>query len=145
MSPVLKIGFQRSLIDDDLDQLPHVDKSSILLMRIQSQDWTTLSTWKIVANIFWRDYVHIVLLGSPYLMLGIAQPLFLRQVIINLINGEKFFLMTGMFAVALSFSVLIQALLDHRVNFCSLRIGLRVRRTLASYIYARLLSMRLTS
>ena len=145
MSPVLKVGSERSLIDDNLDPLPHVDKSSILLMRIQSQDWTTISTWKIVANIFWKDYIHVALLCIPYLIVRIAQPLLLRQVIINLINGEESFLMTCMFAVALSFSVLIQAILDHHINFCSLRIGLRVRCALVSYIYARLLSMRSTS
>ena len=47
--------------------------------------------------------------------------------------------------VALSFFVLIQTILDHHINFCSLRIGLRVRCAFVSYIYTGLLSMKSTS
>jgi ATP-binding cassette subfamily C (CFTR/MRP) protein 4 len=145
ISPVLSIGYKRLLTDNDLDGLPHDDQSSVLLKRLQSNDWTTTSTWRIIVKVFWKEYVYVALLCIPYLIVRIAQPLLLRQVIRNIMNREQSSLSIYILAISLSLCVLIQAVLDHQINFRSMRVGMRIRSVLISFIFTRSLSMKSTS
>ena len=142
INPVLSKGYKQSLTDNDLDSLPHDDQTSVLLNRLESYDWSTTTTWKIIVKVFWKEYMSTALLCLPFLIVRIAQPLLLRQLIINITNYEKSLLSIYIFAVLLSLCIPIQAVLEHQIHFRSIRIGIRVRSVLISSIFARSLSMK---
>jgi hypothetical protein len=67
ISPTLSVGYKRRLTESDLDGLPQKDKSSVLLNRLESYDWTITSTGKILIQEFWKEYIWMSLLCIPYL------------------------------------------------------------------------------
>jgi ATP-binding cassette subfamily C (CFTR/MRP) protein 4 len=48
------------------------------------------------------------------------------------------------FGISLSLCLLFQTLLDHQINFRSIRIGIRIRNALTSLIFTRILSIKST-
>ena len=142
ISPLLFLGYKRSITEDDLDGLPHKDKSSVLLQRLKLYEWS--STWKIMMKEFWKEYISVGIVGILYLTVRVTQPLLLRQIVINSRNTAESSLPVLVCAVSLSLCVLFQALLDHLLHFYSLRIGVRMRNALISLISMRSLSIKAT-
>ena len=57
INPILSLGYKRHLTENDLDDIPHIDKSSVLLERLNSYDWSSETTLKIIIKEFWKDYI----------------------------------------------------------------------------------------
>ncbi|CAF3667384.1 unnamed protein product [Adineta steineri] len=144
MNPTLSKGYKNSLTENDLDSLPYQDKSFIGLNRLKDYNWTTTSTWRIVVQEFWKEYMIVGVFCLPYLVSRVAQPMLVRQIVLMSMDTEQSQLSTYILAILLSLCVIIQALLDQQINFRSMRVGVRIRNALASVIYIRLLSMKQT-
>ncbi|CAF1481648.1 unnamed protein product [Rotaria sordida] len=86
IKPMLYVGYKRQLTVDDLDDIPHIDKALVLLDRLSAYDWSSTITWNIVWKEFLKDYIFASLFLIPYLITCIAQPLFFRQILMNMIN-----------------------------------------------------------
>ena len=87
IDPIIAIGYKRLLTDDDFPDLSHRDQSSFLLNKLNSYDWTRMSTLQILMRVFWKEYACVGVLLIPYTILRLAQPLFLRQIVLQ-ISGE---------------------------------------------------------
>ena len=88
INPLLSLGYQRQLMESDLDDPPHNDKTSVLLDRLDSYDWSSATTWMIVMKEFWKDYIYTGLEFFPFLIASIAQPLLVREFSLNMMDGK---------------------------------------------------------
>ncbi|CAF1116191.1 unnamed protein product [Adineta ricciae] len=143
MSPTLRTGYKQVLTDDDLDPLPNRDKSSFLLHRLESYDWTSASTCRIIIREFWREYISTAVCSVPYIFSRIVQPLLLRQVVLSLTNKQPALVTTNFYLILLCLFLTAQYVLDHQIYFSSYRMALRIRNTLMLIIYRRSLSITL--
>ncbi|CAF3075845.1 unnamed protein product [Rotaria sp. Silwood2] len=145
VNPILLLGYKQQLNENDLDDVPHVDKSSLLLDRLNSYDWSTSTTSRIVINEFWKDYIFANLFLIPTLIVRIAQPLLFRQIILNMMDKQELNTLSYLYAILLFICVILQSL-THRQNiFSSARVGVRIRNALTMIIYKRALSLKLAS
>jgi ABC-type multidrug transport system fused ATPase/permease subunit len=146
INPILSLGYKRELTENDLDDTPHVDKISILLNRLNSYDWSsTTTTWRIVCKEFWKDYTYASLIYFPFLITKIAQPLLLRQLILNIIEKQRSSIVNYVCVAALFIAVLMQSFTERQGIFRSTRVGVRIRNALIIMIYTRSLSLKSTS
>ncbi|CAF1062603.1 unnamed protein product [Adineta steineri] len=144
ISPTLSEGSKRLLTENDLDNLPNTDKSSFLLHRLESYDWTSTSTWKIIIQEFWQEYILAGLYCLPYLISRIAQPLLLRSIVLSTTNENRSFFTGYIFVILLCLFGILQALFDHQIYFNSMRVGIRIRNALSAIIYKHALSIKST-
>ncbi|CAF2642751.1 unnamed protein product [Rotaria sp. Silwood2] len=144
MNPILYTAYRRQLTVDDLDNLPHIDKASVLLDRLSSYDWSS-NTWSIVCKEFWKDYIVASLFLIPFLITSIAPPLLFRQIILNMMNEQGSNSIHYLYAILLFLSVTIQTLIQQHTFFRFARIGLRIFNALTMIIYKHALSLKLAS
>ena len=140
--PLLSTGYKRSLTKNDLDGLPHNDKSSILLNRLQSYDWNSTSTWKIIFKEFWKDYIFDGILFLPFLITRIVQPLLIRQIILYITNEQQSIGGVYLCAISLFICTIISSLFFRLTTFRSIRLAVKIRNALTGIIYTRSLSMK---
>ncbi|CAF3075865.1 unnamed protein product [Rotaria sp. Silwood2] len=143
--PILSLGHKRELTENDLDDTPHVDKISVLLDRLHSYDWSSTTTWKIVNKEFGKDYIFANLALLPFLISCIAQPLLLRQFILNMMDKEESNTVGYLYLVSLFICLVIHSFMDRQVTFRSARVGIRIRNALIIIIYKHSLSLKSTS
>ena len=142
VKPILSLGNQRALIDEDLDELSPEDSCSFSLSRMHSdnQEWT--GTWNMIKRGFLKD----LLLSGAVLLLNIAtrtaQPLLLREIVLY-ISSESVLPAYGgyLLAVALGACSALQAIIHQQCFFRSTRVGMHIRHALSSVIYKRLLTI----
>lgn len=146
MKPILSIGNRRTLTDDDLDDLSASDKCSFLLnkLNIDTDKWP--GTWRIIISTFGKDSLLISLNLLLYAATRIAQPLLLHEIVIYLNNKVAQPTYIGyLLAIGLGFCSFLQAIIHQQAFFRNTRIGIRVRHTLSSMIYKRLLTISMAS
>ena len=147
LSPILKIGNKRTLTEDDLFDVSHNDECSRLLKKLEIR-WekeekksSSINTWKIVAKTFWKECLIAGLTLFPYIGARIAQPLFLKQIVLVISDRTLDAYIGYLYAIGLGLSALIQALIHQQFFFRTTRVGLHARIALSSLIYKRLLSL----
>ena len=144
ITPLLSKGYAQSLTANDLDALPHHDKSSVLLNRLQSYDWASASTLRIVMQEFWKECALVGVLQVPFLITRVAQPLLIRQILLDIMNKQQ----SNRRAYLCAFFVFVCAIVNssflRQTTFQSCRIAARIRNALTGIIYARSLSMKTT-
>ena len=144
MNHLLSLGNNKSLSEKDLDDVPPMEKSSVLLNRLNAYDWTSTTTFMIVIKEFCKDYMYASVYFIPYLLVRIAQPLLLRQIILNIIDGRKRSITSHIHVLCFFICAVLHALIRRPSNFCPIRVGVRVRTALSLTIYKRSLSMKST-
>jgi ABC-type multidrug transport system fused ATPase/permease subunit len=146
INPLLSLGYNRKLTDDDLDDLSNDDKASVLLNKMSACDCTTAtSTWNMLLRAFWKPFLLGGLLLFPYMVVHIAQPMLLRQIVLFIIDHETSSFAGYFYAAALFICSLVQICVHHQFFFRTKRLGVRIRNALTSVIYMRLLSMNMES
>ena len=147
LNPILKLGNQRPLTEEDLFELSPTDESSRLLNKFEinwekfEKENESANTWKIVAKTFWKECFLVGLILFPYIGARVAQPLFLKEIVLSITDPNINSYVGYLYAVGLGLSVLIQALIHHQFFFRTTRVGIHVRIALSSLIYKRLLSL----
>lgn len=144
INPILSLGNQRVLTDNDLDDLPHDDKCSTLLNKMFIAHWT--STWNIIIQTFWKRFLSNGLFLLPYMVARISQPLLLREIVLFITNDQKALtksssLVGYSYALILFICALVQIFIHQQYFFRSFRTGFAIRNALTSFIYTRLLSV----
>jgi ATP-binding cassette subfamily C (CFTR/MRP) protein 4 len=159
LNPILSLGYQRELTDEDLDDLSINDKCSVLLNKLsyysENNIWlTNTTTWNIILRAFWKQCVFVIFLLIPYNAARVAQPLLLRQIVLYIISQKSqpdppvtsFDAYIGyLYALGLFACSATQAFLHQQAYFRTTRIGMRVRNALSATIYKRLLSLNTAS
>jgi ABC-type multidrug transport system fused ATPase/permease subunit len=145
INPILSLGYKQQLVVNDLGDIPHIDKSSVLLDRLRSYDWLSTTTSRIIIKEFSKDYIIANLYLLPFLIVRITQPLVFRQLILNMMNKQGSNTVNYLYAVVLFSSVLIQTLMHRQNIFRSARVGARIRNSLIMIIYSRSLSLKSSS
>ena len=145
LNPILSLGNKRPLKENDLDYIPHVDNAVILLDRLHSYDWSSTTTLAIVCKAFWKDYIVTSLVFLPFFITSIAQPLILRQFILNMMDKEGSNTISYLYVISLLISVIMQTVSERQAVFRSFRIGARIRNGLMMIIYERLLFLKSAS
>jgi len=148
VNPILSLGYQQTLTKDNLDDLPHNDKSSVLLSKLLIYDWPRTTTWYITFRAFGKETFYVGLIVFPYIAARLSQPLFLYAIIHEIIDKE--FVSTDILrGILLAFGLFIcsvvQAILYQQLFFRSTQIGMRIRNALSLIIYRHLLSINISS
>ncbi|CAF3957549.1 unnamed protein product [Rotaria sp. Silwood1] len=81
LKPILLSGYKRQLIANDLDEPPLIDKTFALSERLQSHDWSSITTWMIIRKEFMKDLISVCLMGIPFCIADITQVLVFCQLI----------------------------------------------------------------
>lgn len=91
LSPILALGKQRQLTLDDLPHISKNDECHAVLERFE-RNWMaaekrgSVKTWRIILQTFWRDWLVTAVMLMPYMGTRIAQPLLLKQIVLNISN-----------------------------------------------------------
>jgi ATP-binding cassette subfamily C (CFTR/MRP) protein 4 len=147
LNPILNIGSKRQLTDDDLFNLSSKDECSHLLNRIENV-WEInqnqskyINIWTIIIKTFWKEYLICGLVLFPYIGVQIAQPLFIKQIILNINDSNAPSYIGYLYSIGLGLATIIQAIVHHQYFFRATRVGLHIRIGLSSLIYKNLLSL----
>ncbi|CAF0827681.1 unnamed protein product [Adineta ricciae] len=144
IKPLLSIAYTRSLNENDLDDLPYNDKSSILLNRFESYDWTNKPIWKIIFTQFRKEHIYVGLLHIPFILTRIIQPLLVRQIVLKIISHPKSFITIYIYAILLFIFAILNTIFYRQSDFLSIRIGIRIRNSFLTMIYKQLILTKLT-
>jgi ATP-binding cassette subfamily C (CFTR/MRP) protein 4 len=145
LNPILSLGYKRQLTENDLGDIPHVDKTLVLLDRLHSYDWSSTTTWAIIYKEFGKEYIFASLFFLPFFITCIAQPLFLRQFIVNINDKQGSNTFSYLYVISLFISVIIQTFTERQAVFRAVRVGVRIRNSLMIIIYKHLLSLKTAS
>ncbi|CAF0850567.1 unnamed protein product [Rotaria sordida] len=142
ITPILSLGNKRTLIENDLNDLSTNDKCSVLLNRVNQYSSKWQGTWHVLNRTFYKDFLMSILLVFPLVMAHIAQPLLIRHIVLYIKGQSRLPAYAGyLFAIALCSSAIVQAIIPQQIFFRNTHIGMRVRNTLSSIIYKRLLTI----
>ena len=145
INPLLSLGNRRQLTESDLDDPPYNDKTSILLDRLDSYNWSSSTTWMIIMKEFWKDYLYTGLYNFPFVFASIVQPLLLREFSLNMMDEKRSNTISYVCVVLLFTTVIIQTFSERQALFRSRRVGVRIRNALMILIFKRAFSIKLTS
>jgi ABC-type multidrug transport system fused ATPase/permease subunit len=147
INPILNISSKRQLTDDDLFNLSTKDECSHLLNRIENV-WKInqnkskyINIWTIIIKTYWKEYLIAGLISLPAISAQIAQPLFIRQIVLNINDSNAPSYIGYLYAIGLGLATITQAFSFQQFGFRSVRVGLHVRIGLSSLIYKKLLSL----
>jgi ATP-binding cassette subfamily C (CFTR/MRP) protein 4 len=143
LNPILNIGYKRKLTEDDLFDVSPKDECSRLLNKLDVV-WKTyedINTWKIILKTFWKEFLTIYLIIFPYLGLKIAQPLLIKEIVLNINDSNAASYVGYLYAIGLGLANTLFVLFHHQLYFRLTRIGIHLRIALSSIIYKRLLSL----
>ena len=147
LNPILNIGYKRKLTEDDLFDLSPNDECGQLLKKLETvwekneNKYEYINTWKIIVKTFWKECLIIGLILFPYIGVKIAQPLLLKQIVLNINDSNAASYVGYLYAIGLGLSTTLQVLIHHQFFFRTTRIGIHIRIALSSIIYKRLLSL----
>ena len=147
LNPILNIGSKRQLTEDDLFELSPNDECGQLLNKLErvledhENRFENVDIWKIIIKTFWKESLITGLAFFPYIGARIAQPLFLKQVVLNINDSNSPSYIGYLYAIGIGLAIFIQAILQHQLWFRTTRIGTHVRVAVSSIIYKRLLSL----
>jgi ATP-binding cassette subfamily C (CFTR/MRP) protein 4 len=147
LNPILNIGYKRKLTEDDLFDLSPNDECGRSLKKLETvwekyeNNYEYINTWKIIAKAFWKDALIINLILFPYLGLKISQPLFIREIVVNINDSNAASYVGYLYSIGLGFSTIFLVLIHHQIFFRATRLGIQIRIGLSSIIYKRLLSL----
>lgn len=151
VKPILNIGFEHDLTEEDLCEISPNDECGQLLKKLESvwekyeNQYNVVSTWKIIIETFWREFSIGGILLIPLICVRIAQPLLLKQIVL-MINDSNVPSHSGYFyVIGLGLASIIQSILHQQYYFRSTRTGIHVRTALSAIIYKRLLSLPATT
>ncbi|CAF3484944.1 unnamed protein product [Rotaria sp. Silwood1] len=83
-----------------------------------------------------------ILLVFPYIIVRMAQPLLIRQIVLYIKDQLRLSAYAGyLFAIALCISAILQSIIHQQIFFRNTRIGMRIRIALSSAIYKHLLTI----
>lgn len=142
IKPILSLGNQRALVDEDLDELSLEDSCSVSMSRVNCDNQQWAGTWNVIRRAFLKDF----LLSGAVLLLNIvtriAQPLILREIVLY-ISTESVVPTYGgyLLAIGLGACSALQAIIHQQSFFRNTRVGMHVRHALSSVIYKRLLTI----
>ncbi|CAF3931361.1 unnamed protein product [Rotaria sordida] len=145
LKPILLSGYKRQLIENDLDDLPLIDKTLILLERLESYDWSSTTSWMIIRKEFMKDLISVCLMGSFFCMADITQVLIFCQLIWSITNKQTSTYRLYLYIILLLLSIVLQSMVERQAVFRSSRVGIRIRNALNIFIYIRALSLKSTS
>ncbi|CAF3349787.1 unnamed protein product [Rotaria socialis] len=146
IKPILNVGNKRTLVDDDLSDLSFGDQCSGLLNKVNISDNKWPGTWRMIISTFGKDSLLISLILVLYAAARIAQPLLLHEIVLYISSKPALPAYVGYsFAIGLGACSTLQAIIHQQVFFRNTRIGVRIRHTLSSLIYKRLLTINMTS
>ncbi|CAF4508011.1 unnamed protein product, partial [Didymodactylos carnosus] len=147
--PILNIGYKRSLTDDDLFDLSPNDECRLLLKRFETkwEKWENehggyANTWKIVSLTFSKEFLITGLMFLPSVAIRIAQPLLLKEIVLNISNPNAPTYVGYLYAVGLGLAVMLQSFIHQQLGFRTTRIGTQIRIAITSTIYKRVLNLR---
>jgi ATP-binding cassette subfamily C (CFTR/MRP) protein 4 len=142
LNPIFYLGYKRQLTENDLGDAPHIDKSLVLLERLHSYDWSSTTTWTIVWKEFWKEYIFANRSYVLFIIASIAQPLIVRQFILNMMDKQGSTTVGYLYVVTLFISVVMQIVAQRQAFFGSIRVGVRMRNALIMIIYDRSLFLK---
>ncbi|CAF3301704.1 unnamed protein product [Rotaria sp. Silwood2] len=146
IKPILSVGNQRTLVDNDLDDLSPDDTCFVLLNKVNIDDHIWPGTWQLIISTFGKDSLLLGLTLFLYTAARIAQPLLLHEIVRYISTQPALPVYVGyLSAVGLGICSIMQAIIHQNFFFRSARIGMRVRNTLSSIIYKRLLMINTAS
>ncbi|CAF4338769.1 unnamed protein product, partial [Adineta steineri] len=129
INPILTIGHKQQLTEDDLFEEKNIH----------------MDTWKVLIKTFWKNWLFSGLILLPYIAAKIAQPLFLKEIILTINDNSRPSHAGYLYACGLGLSAVVQALIHQQYFFRITRIGSHARIGLSSIIYKRLLSLPISS
>jgi len=142
LTPLISLSNQRSIDDNDLDELSVDDQCSNRFNN--NSNWN--GTWLTLRQIFIKEILVSLLLVIPLVTSHMIQPLLIRQLIIYFKGQSSFELyVIYLFAIGLSLTGVIQAIVHQQIFFRNSRIGMRVRNHLSILIYNHLLKVNSSS
>lgn len=92
LSHIFQTAQHKHITDSDLPELSHNDDTNELLQRFE-QNYINMckqspnnevATWRVLMKTFWKQWLVPVLILIPYSGARIAQPLFLKQIVLNI-------------------------------------------------------------
>ena len=142
VTPILSLGNKRTLVENDLNDLSGDDKCAGLLNRVNLSGSEWHGTWHLLRRTFYKDFLLSILLVFPLILAHIAQPILIRLIVLFIKGQLVLPTYAGyLFAVGLSISAIVQAIIPQQIFFRNARVGMRIRNTLSSTIYKHLLAM----
>ncbi|CAF0967306.1 unnamed protein product [Rotaria sordida] len=147
LNPILNIGYQRDLTEDDLFDLSPNDECGHLLKKLETvwekyeNKYEHINTWKIIIKAFWKESLISGLILFPYFGVKIAQPFFLKGIVLYINDTQSPAYVGYLYAIGLGLATIFQALLHQQFFFRSTRVGAQIRIAISSIIYKRLLSL----
>ena len=147
VNPILDIGYKRTLTDDDVFEVSPKDECGRLLKRLetaceeQEKKDEQLSIWKMIIKVFWKECLAAGLILIPYTAMKIAQPLFLKQIVLMINDPARESYVGYLYAGGLGLASMLQALMHQQFFFRTSRVGNHMRIAISSLIYKRLLSL----
>jgi ATP-binding cassette subfamily C (CFTR/MRP) protein 4 len=139
LTPILSLGNQRTISDNDFSDSSVNDKCSVLLDRADYSKSKWPGTWHVMKQAFWKDFL-ILLMVVPYVAARISQPLLVREIILFIQGRSRLPTYAGyLCAIALGIIAALQAMLHQQIHFRCERLGMRIRNFLSSSIYKHLL------
>ncbi|CAF0904325.1 unnamed protein product, partial [Didymodactylos carnosus] len=161
ISPILKLGYKRQLEEGNLFELSPDDESQLLLNRIETE-WNEknvqrrkdkkrrIRIWSVILSTFWKEFLLSGLILIPFLLVRIAQPLLLKEIILIISSSNSNQLLSPvrdgyLYAVGLSLAILCQIFLHQQYFFRTTRLGMQLRNALSALIYKRMLKLKQNS
>ncbi|CAF1074562.1 unnamed protein product [Didymodactylos carnosus] len=146
VNPILNLGNKRNLTDNDLFDLSSNDECRHLLDKLEvnckSVENNNISTWKVIIKTFWKKSLIAGLILLLLTAAKIAQPLFLKEIVLNISDPDAHPSTGYMYAVGLGLAATFQAIIHQQFFFRIARVGMQVRIALTALIYKKVLQLK---
>lgn len=141
ITPILSLSNQRTLAENDLDDVSIHDQCSVLLRRVNQYGSQWPGTWHALRRTFHRDSLISIILVLPLIMVHLAQPLLIRYLVLFIKDQSGLPWYAGyLFGLGLFIASILQAMISQQMFFRNSRLGMRVRNGLSSALYQHLLT-----
>ena len=150
--PIISLGYKQTLTENDLDDLPQNDQCSVSFHKLHQSNWKQLPLIKIIFRVFGKQIVLSGLPLIPYIIVRLAQPCFIRQIVSYINHHQEVSSVSSasfshgyLYAVAFFICIILQTVIHQQYFFHTTRIGLKIKNLLTAMIYTQLLSLNLAS
>ena len=147
LNPILDTGYKRPLTEEDLFDVSPNDECSQLLKKLETvckqheSKNEAINIQKVLVKTFWKESLMAGLILIPYAGVKIAQPLFLKQIVLIINNPSIASYVGYLYAIGLGFASIAQAFIHQQFFLRTTRVGMHMRIALSAIIYKRLLSL----
>ena len=132
---------QRTLDENDLDDVSIKDKCSVLLNRVNQYGSQWPGTWHVLSRTFYHDSLISILLVLPLIIVHVVQPLLIRQIVLCIKDQSGLSIYTGyLIGLGLFVASILQAIFSQQIFFRNSRMGMRIRNSLSATLYQHLLT-----